>query len=54
VDVAALWAKVTRTHEAIDATEVARAAAVLATETSAQEAIAVWDGTTLCIKDAED
>jgi hypothetical protein len=54
VDVVALRAKVTWTHEAIDATEVARAAAMLTTETSAQEAITVWDGATLYIKDAED
>jgi hypothetical protein len=27
---------------------------VLFTETSAREAVAAWDGTTLCIKDVED
>jgi hypothetical protein len=36
------------------AMEVARVTAVLAAETSAQEATAAWDSATFCIKGAED
>jgi hypothetical protein len=46
-DVPAFLAKLTRAREAIIAVEAARAAAVLAVETSTQEATTVWDSTTL-------
>jgi hypothetical protein len=45
---------VTRAWGAIAATETDQATTLIAADTSAQEAIAVWDDTTLRIKDAED
>jgi hypothetical protein len=54
VDVVVLWAEVTRTRGAVAAAETAHAAAMLAVEASAWEAITVRDGATLRIKDAED
>jgi hypothetical protein len=45
---------VTRARETITAVEAARAAAVLAAETSTREAAMVWDSANLRIKGAED
>jgi hypothetical protein len=44
---------VTQAREAVIAVEVVRVVAVLAAKTSTQEAAAVWDNTTLYVKDAE-
>jgi hypothetical protein len=52
--VPALLAKVTQAQEAATAMEAARVAAMLATETSVQQAAIAWDSTTLCVKDVED
>jgi hypothetical protein len=49
-----LLAEVTRAREAATATEAAHVAAVLAAETSTQEAAVARDITSFCVKDAED
>jgi hypothetical protein len=45
---------VTRAWEAVADVEAARITAVLAVEIAAQDATAVWDSTTIRVKDAED
>jgi hypothetical protein len=54
MDVAALWAKVTRMREAVAAAEAAHAVAVFTTEASTREATVAWDRATLRIKDVEN
>jgi hypothetical protein len=54
VDVPVLLAKVTWAQEVATATEATRVTAMLAAETSTREAVAVWDGSALCVNDAED
>jgi hypothetical protein len=54
VDVAALWAEVTQTREAVATVEAARVVAMLTVEASARDATAVRDGATFHIKDVED
>jgi hypothetical protein len=53
MDVPALLAEVTRAWEAAATAEAACVVAVLAVETSAQEAAMTLDITALCVKDAE-
>jgi hypothetical protein len=54
VDVLVLLADVTRAREAATAVDAAHAVAMLAAETSAQEAVAAWDNATFHVGDAED
>jgi hypothetical protein len=51
--VLALQAEVTRAQEVVVVAEAARIIAVLAIETSAQDAVAVQDSTTLHVQDVE-
>jgi hypothetical protein len=53
-DVPVLLAKVVRAQEVATAMEATRVTAMLAAETSTREAVAVWDGSALCVNDAED
>jgi hypothetical protein len=53
-DVPVLLVELTWVREAIATIEATRAALVLATETSARGAAAVWDIATLHVKDVED
>jgi hypothetical protein len=48
-----LQEEVTRAQEVVVVVEAARIVAVLATETSAQDVVAVQDSTTLHVQDAE-
>jgi hypothetical protein len=53
-DAPVLLAEVTRVWDTTTTAKAARATAMLVGETSAQEAVAVQDSTTLRVKDAED